>query len=248
MDQLQHFSHEHPLIFNEEKNIEDEINPNHFCSICNLPILLSSFYSCGNTSCMYLLHEPCTLLPETMSHPWFPSSHFSLLKNPPIGDSHCKICRQSCENFTYVNILDPDITFHPLCGVPVSPIESKHKSHPLHPLVAVGKRTSAVCGACAQEQKGDFFMCHRCRFWIHVDCALLPRIIKCKKHEHYLYLTYSNCDMYHGQSSPFPQSNLSCLICSAEMFGSGAYSCAKCYRFAHMSCAIKGKEGVGTGN
>ncbi|XP_073276617.1 uncharacterized protein [Primulina huaijiensis] len=244
--EFKHFSHEHPLIFNEEKNVEDEINDrNDFCNICNIPILLSSFYRCSHTGCKYLLHQPCALLlTETLIHHWLPSYGFRLREKRLNDPSYCKRCHLPCENFTYNYITSWPGTgspiFHPMCAIPLQ-IKSKHKSHPLHPLVAVGKKISAVCDACTQEQKGDFFACHECGFFIHVDCALLPRIVKCKEHSHYLILTYACCDRYQDE-----REHKYCLICSDKMSGSGAYSCGKCNGFVHLKCAIKEMEDLGT--
>ncbi|XP_073153215.1 uncharacterized protein [Henckelia pumila] len=242
MSLFKHFSHYHPLIFNEEKDMDEEINQDHLCHICTLPILLSSFYSCSVTDCKYFLHEPCALLRQKIGHPRDPSKYLDLVKQK--GICYCTKCHQECKNLHYCdgrssgNSVSKTYHLHPLCFAQME-IKSKHKSHPAHPVVAVCKETSAHCDVCGEKHDGYFFSCTQCNFWIHVECALLPRFVKCTKHRHPFIHSYSTDEYARDDYA-------SCVICLQKVLGSGAYLCVDCKGYAHVSCVTRKKEDLGT--
>ncbi|KAI3444206.1 hypothetical protein Pfo_000871 [Paulownia fortunei] len=232
---IQHFSHEHRLTFCEDKKFEDDEDDQkpYFCSICRLPILSSPSYSCSN-GCKFFLHKPCAELPQELNHPWHRPHPLFLIAKPPRDDSECQNCRKLCQNFTY-SCSSCTFDLHPLCATPVE-IKSKHESHQSHPLVAICRETLSLCDACGEEQKGFFFSCQECNFWIHQDCTLLPSIVKHVSHPHPFILTYALSELHQRASR--------CRICNRKLLGKGLYFCGRCIYVAHLKCATSNMENL----
>ncbi|GKB41159.1 C1-like protein, partial [Tanacetum coccineum] len=72
-------------------------------------------------------------------------------------------------------------------------VKLKHEGHPQHSLTLMLRPASLRCDACNTEEKGLFYECDRCDFWIHKSCASLAPTIHLPHHhpKHPLVLVYS---------------------------------------------------------
>ncbi|XP_073152991.1 uncharacterized protein [Henckelia pumila] len=233
LESLQHFSHDHPLIYVEEGN------PKAYCSACGVALISSPSYTCSQ-GCNFFLHIPCTeLLQSTKLEFGGHRYDLSLLVKPPHDDCKCEKCRNSCKNFTYkCSTLDTPYSYpdhfylHCQCAFPLE-INIKHISHHEHALTAMCKEASLVCNACGKRQDGIFFSCQKCSFCIHQDCCSLPTIIHIKHHLHPLFILYSlrSFKLWY---------EMKCIFCRDEVsLTLGAYVCGWCSSVAHLHYIVQ---------
>lgn len=240
---MEHFAHEHPLIFKESEEIR------HCCNACGLYVFSSPCYMCTTQGCNFYLHQACANLPPESHHYFHSGEHYGrlvqhelgLLAKPRDENCLCGKCGKLCENFIY-QCSECKFVLHPLCAFLLD-IQIKHISHPQHPLVIVCREAQMLCDACGKKHEGYFFSCtHKCNYWIHHDCALLPTFVEVKNHEHYLSLTYSAASLLRF----YYPINESCLICSEILIRDfGFYYCFTCWFVTHVDCAISHKEDSG---
>lgn len=162
-----------------------------------------------------------------------------LLAKPPHDNRNRIKCGSLCKNFTYKCSTwysrDKILYVHSSCAFPVEIYVIKHISHHKHPLMAMCREASWLCDGCGREQKGTFFCCQKCSFYIHQDCCLLPDIVENHHHDHLLSLSYSLVETYFRHKC--------CLVCKDEISLSfGAYVCGFCNFGAHINCATSLKE------
>ncbi|OMO53324.1 C1-like protein [Corchorus olitorius] len=87
--ELQHFSHTHPLVFNEEPINEDEKAK---CSGCG-EVMLGPSFSC--IACRFYLHQKCAEASSELAHPFHHNHNLNLLNNNPykgLGFGACDFC------------------------------------------------------------------------------------------------------------------------------------------------------------
>lgn len=232
--EIQHFSHDHPLIYTEDEY------PRSLCNACGVGLLSGPSYRCSK-SCNFFLHQPCSqLIPSTNRMFGKYDYDLKLLAEPPHENCKCLKCEKLCTKFTYECSRWRSVTFHLHChcAFPLE-ISIKHISHHEHSLVALFKEAALLCDVCGSEEKGTFFSCAKCCFHIHQDCCLFPTIAKINRHPHPLVLYYS-LFMYHDIF-------LNCLICDNNLsLIFGAYICTFCvYRGVHLNCAAPELEEPG---
>ncbi|KAA8518178.1 hypothetical protein F0562_015652 [Nyssa sinensis] len=227
--ELQHFSHDHPLILNEEqKNDAEEVC---CCNGC-LEQISGPSYNCNQ--CDFSLHKLCAELPTEMEHPMHPDHPLTLLTNPLFLRCICDVCQGDWKSFTY-RCFQCDFDIDIICA---SLMERKieHKSHK-HPLTPMRRPALLFCSACGTKHEGIFYFCTSCgHFWIHRDCASLPSTVKHSDHDHSLTLAYS---------IPIEYSNFTsyCDICAKELNRfCWVFYCAECRYFAHVNCATSKTE------
>ncbi|XP_073020587.1 uncharacterized protein [Primulina eburnea] len=234
--EIKHFAHEHLLIFNESEEIP------FCCNACGLRVLSSPSYICTVQGCSFYLHEPCTRLPNKLSHRFGNNTHDLLLYAKPLHeDCMCIKCGKLCKNFTYhCGERGKYFNLDPLCGYPLD-IQIKHISHKQHPMVAICKESLLLCDACGNEHKGFFFACHQCNYWTHQDCTSLPNILRVGGHRHLLSIVYS--DALEALYSSMPE----CIICEKDTSRLlKAYACVRCsMTIAHVDCAVSAMEDPG---
>ncbi|KAA8517095.1 hypothetical protein F0562_017388 [Nyssa sinensis] len=217
-----HFSHEHPLILNEEKKHDGE-EVRH-CNGCLEEIVPGPYYCCSK--CDFFLHKLCAELPRGMQHHMHLEHRLTLIAHRGL---YCNACGEQCKNFTYA-CLPCDFYVDILCA---SLMERKieHKSHK-HPLILLRRPALLFCYACGTEHKGIFYFCTTCgQFWMNKDCASLPSTIEHSDHHHLLSLAYSlPYDYYKFQYT--------CDICG-KYFNRVCwfYYCKECRYLAHVNCA-----------
>lgn len=221
--ELQHFSHEHPLILSEERDDKDGI-----CFGCRKPISSHPAYICK--PCSFFLHKTCAEQPQEIKH-LVDSQHTLLLhKAPPYTNKKscsCNVCRERWDYFTYhCSICDIDVCM--CCALEERKI--MHDSHE-HELMLLRRPAIFFCNACGTEAKDSSYVCANCDFWIHKNCASLPSTTRHPRHDHLLVLGYSLPDALR-------RSDYLCQICDEKMHPPyWIYQCPDCRYAAHVKCA-----------
>ncbi|CAL5379766.1 unnamed protein product [Camellia sinensis] len=231
--ELQHFSHEHPLILGEVNDDGGAI----VCEGCRENISGSAF-SCKN--CSYFLHKFCAEFPEEMNHPMHPEHPLTLRHAVP-GIFRCDGCYTWLPEFIYRCSIC-NFNLHICCALRAPKL--KHESHE-HPLSLMSSLASFQCHACGTKREDMSYMCDTCSFWIHKDCASLTPTFKHHTHIHPLTLMYPTHE-YH------PQFNLyTCKICKNSMVEGEnpmlgekfwLYVCMGCHYCIHVKCSTKTME------
>ncbi|XP_059455318.1 uncharacterized protein LOC132185576 [Corylus avellana] len=224
---LQHFGHEHPLIFNEDREKNNyEVHPvDNFCHMC-LKQVSGPNYSCKEC-CQFRLHQSCAELPRKLHHPLHPKHPLLLIHVSQKRGGKCEGCkRDHLLSFVY-SCVDCNFNLDNKCAS--LPLIIQADNHD-HSLTLMRKSVSFTCDACGKEGKGMFYLCHVCAFLVHVQCASFPLIVKLIRHSHPLTLTNSL------QVNEFCQRL--CLLCVKNvdtdyMF----YYCSTCDFITHLHCA-----------
>ncbi|GFZ08779.1 hypothetical protein Acr_20g0005870 [Actinidia rufa] len=226
--EIEHISHKHPLIFNEEHkdNIVEAL-----CNGCQLPISGTPSYKCRQCQYFYL-HKACAELPREMKHPMHLQHPLSLLPSPPYPRKECNACRRSCESFTY-HCSSCQFNLDVACALLAQKIDLGCHEHPLTPLQ---RPALFLCDACGTKHEGSSYQCAICQFWINQECAKLPRTIEHGSHEHLLSLSYS-LPLEDYRSASY------CGICSKKVNRvNWIYNCAECKYHAHVNCATSKRK------
>ncbi|XP_073138905.1 uncharacterized protein [Henckelia pumila] len=232
------FSHEHPLIFHDEENLDsDDVKP-RCCTICGMMIFMGSYYICmsriEHDGCDFIVHEQCARLPLTLVTTLGRRIEYKFeLRGPNDSatvNEKCLKCGQSFKNnYTYSSRLGH---IHPFCSdVPILEA-TKHRSHE-HPLVPTRREICGVCDACGEEERGIFLSCQTCDYWISQDCAILPPVAKHASHSHPLVRFYAN--FYIGMPRRYFNTQ-DCEICECDIGLKSFYSCQGCGYFVHLKC------------
>ncbi|XP_076887276.1 uncharacterized protein LOC143537377 [Bidens hawaiensis] len=267
--QLDHFSHHHPLSLvhlkqpnhqnenddddnddemnNEEEDKDDfveEVDYGRQCNMCKEQIWSSHlcYYKC--TSCDHLLHKFCAELPPIQqNHPLHPG-HILILNYPRRFDYKCISCKLMLKNVYFYQCFECEECMDIVCAA-MSEYKINHPSHP-HQLEQMPWPIVSNCVACGNKHEGVFFHCTTCpRFWINLDCALLPPKLFIQNHtngifthSHPLTLSYSFLDF--GQVAKFYPS---CRVCGGKFYYSlWIYKCDKCRYYVHVDCSTSKRE------
>ncbi|KAK3023708.1 hypothetical protein RJ639_042718 [Escallonia herrerae] len=212
--ELNHISHDHPLILFDVQTEESESYPGKnfknddiLCEACVKPVI-SPFYKCS--LCNFVLHKCCAELPTKLQHPFHPQHQLILLGKSPKwwGLFLCDGCGHFCNGFSF-GCVDCEYYLDVSCGsLPSTITHEAHRDHLLH----FKENLSGPCNACASgigfPRRG--FGCNTCDFELHTFCSLFPRTLRHRYDEHSLILTYSpvedrEADEYY------------CEICEEEM-------------------------------
>ncbi|GKD02818.1 C1-like protein, partial [Tanacetum coccineum] len=223
MEEINHFGHEkHPLKLIDWETIigiigvdccDDERKSGGGavgCDICEEPLSNGdSAYAC--IQCRFFIHKLCSQFPYTINLPSLYQHPLEIifLKNKVFGLTICHVCdRKITRGFCYaIHMLDKG-KFR-LCGncfrvefarkteadaiKKEAMVKLDHKCHPQHTLTLQLRPASFNCDACRTEEKGLFYQCDSCDFWIHKSCASLPPTLDLPHHhhKHTLVLVYS---------------------------------------------------------
>ena len=115
------------------------------------------------------------------------------------------------------------------------PRESRHKSHPDHPLTLLYfpsyESSRYTCNACGEYGSGFVYNCSVCQYNVHVGCVSMPHTVAREGHVHALTLLYRSpyqnglifhCDECH-ETVP---DNLWSYYCKECDYGTHLHSCA----------------------
>ncbi|XVF07476.1 hypothetical protein REPUB_Repub06bG0142300 [Reevesia pubescens] len=223
-DKLEHFSHQHPLIFNEKYNKRVD----GYCQACRKNLSGSTpIYRCLDCS-DFDLHKECTELSREINHPFHPQHPLILLTKLPSSSTHiCHFCRSICRGFVYscdlCNFkLDVDCALDQLSIAANFP-KLKHSAHE-HPLIFIEKPIKTItedCFGCKNELSGPIYKCFDCYYFhLHKKCAeLSPQIDHPYDRKHPLTLLHN--------PPPTHPERCSCNLCKIEWTGF-VYYCSFC--------------------
>ncbi|XAR64671.1 hypothetical protein NMG60_11008438 [Bertholletia excelsa] len=221
MEQLQHESHDHRLIFIEE--LEDD---GVRCDGCGESIS-GPCYSCD--ICKYFLHKSCAKLPLEISHPVHP--HHTLQIYYRVKSLPCFSCKRVIEGFFY-GCKDCLIPLDINCSRTSLLKVQQRISHRTHsPPVYISKLAIFSCDACGVKHEGKFYLCTTCNIMVNETCHASPKSFKHNDHEHDLFL--ADC-------LPFEDFRFlyKCEICRETLSREyWIYYCKKCLYFIHLKCA-----------
>ncbi|XVF83487.1 hypothetical protein PTKIN_Ptkin16aG0492100 [Pterospermum kingtungense] len=228
--ELQHFSHQHPLVFFEETSLEHE---KVFCSGCGEMVSGPTFNCVG---CAFHLHKQCAEAPSEMNHPCHRNHSLRLLVSSPYqsGRIICDFCDKICERFVYHCSCGLDL--HIKCALFSYNIAEKRIAEFQHiaridPLISTESRPeklkNAQCFACWKPLLDSLYFSPDCGFYLHVKCVDLPPEINHLLHpQHPLILQFDK------------QPYLSCQICQKPQRRGLVYSCSSpCEFVLHIECA-----------
>ncbi|XVF83406.1 hypothetical protein PTKIN_Ptkin16aG0483100 [Pterospermum kingtungense] len=227
--ELQHFSHQHPLVFNEEWSHESE---KAYCSGCG-EVVSGPNFSC--VECGFYLHKQCAEAPSEMNHPFHHNHNLNLLVSSPYPDAIilCDFCNEICEKFVYHCSCGLD--FHIKCALLSYNIAEKRIAEFQHipridPLISTEngpqKLENAQCFACWKPLLDSVCLSPDCGFYLHVKCVDLPSEIN-----HFLH-------QQHPLILQFNSRRLSCKICQKPQGEGFVYSCSShCEFVLHIECA-----------
>ncbi|KAI7982286.1 hypothetical protein LOK49_LG15G00569 [Camellia lanceoleosa] len=210
--ELEHFSHDHPLI------------------------LRTDYMEEGVKVHCYGCRQPISELPREMTyHPSHPDHPLTLLPKPPYRCT-CDVCREECDRFVY-NCCHCNFDVNIRCASVVSNIQQRIElqCHP-HQLIPLEKSATFLCDACGEEHGGTSYLCTTCGFWVSQKCAnSLPSTIKLGDHHHPHPLTLIYSIPYERKcricTEPLYRRNW--LYHCAD---------SKCKYSVHVNCAASKKE------
>ncbi|XVF83592.1 hypothetical protein PTKIN_Ptkin16aG0501600 [Pterospermum kingtungense] len=225
--ELQHFSHQHPLLFNEEQSLESE---KVYCSGCGEVVSGPSF-SC--LECGLYLDEQCAEAPSEMNHPFHRNHSLSLLIRSPYGGGQfiCDFCNKLDERFVYHCSCGLD--FHIKCALFSYNIAEKNVDHLQHiaykdpsisPENLSQELKEAKCFACWKPLADSPYLSPDSGFLLHKKCIELPLEIN------------HLCHRQHFLSLQFNSGRLPCQICQETQPRVLVYCCSICKFVLHIEC------------
>lgn len=225
--QLPHFSHDHPLTFHNGSNYA------RMCKGCGERLWRSPRYSYGK--CNFYLHQSCFELPLELQHVVHSEHPLKLQQKPPCegGTCRCSCCNITCKFFVkHCSLCKFNLDIK--CALLQPTIESEIHDHPL---TLFGKLISFTCDCCDKEGNSMPYLCGRnCGFWVHHNCASLPRMVKSIRHKHPLNFTNSI-------KADDSEQRLCQLCVKMVDTNHGVDYCSRCHYVAHLDCATN-KEGM----
>ncbi|OMO58899.1 C1-like protein [Corchorus capsularis] len=198
--EIQHFSHEHPLVLVEEQSHESDGDEKACCSGCG-ELVSGPCFSC--VACGFHLDKKCAEASSELNHPFHSKHNFDLLKRHPYeGGCYCNFCGKRCENFVYHCSCNLDL--HIKCGLLSYKIAEKklgelqHISHIDPALISmencnIEELQKAECFVCWMPLLGSKYLSADCGFYMHERCVDLPAEINLLWHpQHSLVLQFNS--------------------------------------------------------
>ncbi|KAB1227473.1 hypothetical protein CJ030_MR1G028875 [Morella rubra] len=225
--EIEHFSHEHPLILTEV--LETDGEKGVICSGCEESVL-GPGYKCYE--CNFLLHKSCAELPMEIQHPMHPNHTLSL--RTPSGPRYCDVCLKICTNCLYYKCNSCNFDLDIKCASQ-SRIDTDNSHQHQHVFTHFFKQIQFTCEACGEECKDIASLCSLCsicQLLVHTKCANFPSTIEIAAHNHSLAHTYSL-----RQVKELPADNVFCRLCYKKINPNyAAYYCQECDYVAHAIC------------
>jgi hypothetical protein len=220
--ELQHFSHRHPLIFNEDRpRIHRYLD---ICRGCREKVS-GPHYSCEKCS-LFILHKSCAELPRELRHPLHRKHPLHLeLENRAVK---CECCNRSTAAGFIYSCFYCKFNLHAKCAS--LPLTIQAESH-AHTLTLMRRSVSFTCDACGKEGKGMFYSCALCPFLVHLECASFPLIVKHIRHTHPLNLITNSLEVHQSD-------HRLCRLCVKIVdIDHMVYYCSTCDYVNHLHCA-----------
>ncbi|XP_028089972.1 uncharacterized protein LOC114290295 [Camellia sinensis] len=243
-DKIQHFIHEHPLIFHE-------VDPGE-CLVCRNEIpLWSCAYSCREHFCFpsYNIHIRCAKLQREMVHPFHPkhSLTFQMTSSNDASSSSvvsfkCDACGPIPRSSNYFHCSDCGFNLDTCCAllkhtetrnVQDRQIQTQIQSllrHP-HPLIICENKTifNFPCSACRQPINGSWIcVCLECNCLLDESCAQWPSQI-----DHPLHPQHPLTLLVHHH---FDSASNRCSACGKVLVGF-TFHCSDCNFSLDPCCA-----------
>ncbi|TYJ45104.1 hypothetical protein E1A91_A02G032500v1, partial [Gossypium mustelinum] len=218
---IQHFSHDHRLVFIQAHSVASKAA---LCLGCEKPVKGWS-YACKD--CNFYLHKGCAELElaHEIQHPFHPKHRLTRFPKSPYGGANvCDLCGKEFQGFSYSCRACP-FDLHINCALLQPSIAENFPNslHP-HPLFFIQNHNNEVesdCFGCQKPLSGPFYHCSDCtpRLNLHAECAELPLEINHPYHrKHPLTLLL--------QPPSHPQ-KCGCSLCRIQWSGF-VYSCSLC--------------------
>ncbi|PIN26406.1 hypothetical protein CDL12_00841 [Handroanthus impetiginosus] len=243
--------HEHPLIFHEKINTNDDHKDysSSLCNACIQPVVNSHpFYRCRKPECDFLLHKDCADLPsqinlELMSFSHKSSPGFKQIANVPLSIFECYFCGHNCSGFRYEFNIDEhyepyksSLTHQGIADVECASIPRmiKHRLHHREHLLSLipdVKLSSACCSGTKDFKSPIVYRCISCEFQIHIMCAFLPEKINHKFDKHPLQLSKGYVGLVSDSEHCFCEICEDCIDTHYWF-----YHCMTCDQFFHIKC------------
>ncbi|XP_022748004.1 uncharacterized protein LOC111297614 [Durio zibethinus] len=227
--ELQHFSHNHPLVFNEERNLESDQKV--YCSGCEEEIS-GPMFSC--VTCGFHLDKNCAMAPSEINHHFHRNHSLHLLSSLPYGAGTCvcNFCDKDCKKFVYHCSCDLDL--HIGCALFLYDIAERKIGDQLQwienkdPSISTENHTEklikAKCFACWKPLLDSAYLSLDSGFCLHKKCAELPLETNYPRHrQHSLFLQFN--------SHLVP-----CKTCKVIQSGGLVYCCSICNFVLHIEC------------
>ncbi|KAF2584377.1 hypothetical protein F2Q70_00037749 [Brassica cretica] len=226
---IEHFSHkDHFLIKIDEE--DDILDGSIRCEACVRPIFSETHFKCMQCECDdFFIHETCSNLPLRKRH-WLSTKPFYLNANKDESKSlfRCDACETTSNGFKYESegpegVLSLDMR----CAFVISSVSLECHTHTLF-LTTMDRGT---CGGCKVSEK-YVLRCteSQCDFSLCLACATLPKKIKRKGDEHFLFLR-------HGEKA---SGKYWCEVCEAVLdpHEEWFYTCDVSGVTFHIKCVV----------
>ncbi|XP_017984261.1 PREDICTED: uncharacterized protein LOC108660470 [Theobroma cacao] len=254
--EIQHPSHNHPLVFKEERSHEsDEML---YCRGCG-EVVSGPTYSC--VACGFHLDKNCAEAPFWLNHPLHRSHSLDLVSPPGKFWFNCDFCNKR-------------VTVHKDCISLSRIIKSIWHHHPIfHNYFAVENECGILeCGICHEEVNKEYgnYCCSACKFIVHVNCALENTtfyyeieskddyeklnenstlvdpsflvIKEIKLGENVITTEIQHFSHEHNLVLYDEVKDEKCCYCCSLLIETSFYSCSECDFSLHKSCAVLPKK------
>ncbi|OWM74020.1 hypothetical protein CDL15_Pgr022291 [Punica granatum] len=247
MMEIQHFSHEHPLVLIQ---IDDTLRyPETECHVCAQDLVPEACPVYGCKDCGFYLHKPCAerqLAPQ-IDHPLLPPHplilNTELFRIRSYGIYHCSCCQKNCVHFFYhCSECNYDLDLE--CASLVPTLKLRDPSHLLFLFEKVDICRYATCSVCGDDFGGadskinsPIFVCAvpECVHALHLHCApiTLPQTVRHEYHNfHDLVYTKSVTEGGHWDG-------YYCDACEEKRNPKfPVYYCKECNFACHVFCGI----------
>ncbi|XP_017617496.2 uncharacterized protein LOC108461995 [Gossypium arboreum] len=224
MEVLPHFSHVHPLVFNDGRSHESE---EVYCCACG-ELVSGPRFSCMD--CGFHLDKNCAEAPIEMNHPFHRKHNLKLMTSSPYveGNLICGFCNNICERFVYHCSCNLD--FHIKCAflsykfLVKNSRELVHQDKPISSECHSQELKRVQCFACQKSLLESDYISHDSGFYLHKKCFELPLEISHLSHR------------YHSLFLQFNSDHLPCQICQETQHQGLVYCCSTCKFVLHIEC------------
>ncbi|MFQ6655432.1 hypothetical protein Gotur_025988 [Gossypium turneri] len=224
MEVLPHFSHAHPLVFNDGRSHESE---EVYCCACG-ELVSGPRFSC--VDCGFHLDKNCAEAPVEVNHPFHRKHNLKLMTSSPYveGNPICDFCNNICEKFVYHCSCNLD--FHIKCAFLSNKFlvkntrELVHQDKPISSECHSQELKKVLCFACQKSLLGSDYIFTDSGFYLHKKCFDLPLEISHLSHRHHSLFLQFNSDI------------LPCKICFEIQHRGLVYCCSICKFVLHIEC------------